>query len=93
MAILIKLLATKMVANNFFGRLSNLWIRLKLSGFWLRPFSISDFESEKNATSAPEISPEQISKTNINMALNMKEVSYSGDSCKMYDKLGGSMSN
>ncbi len=59
----IKLLATSMVAKSFFGRSKRLEIILKVLGFSSKPVSISDRVKEKKATSAPEISAEQVSKT------------------------------
>ena len=66
MAILIKLLATKIVASSFFGRSNSIeiiWIRLDFS---FKPFSMSVLESENSATSAPEISAEHASSKNNN---------------------------
>lgn len=58
MPIFIKLLATKIVANNFFGRSNSLDIILKTFGLSSKPFSISLRVNEKKATSAPEINAE-----------------------------------
>ena len=61
---LMKLFATKIVANSFFGRSNRdaiIWIRFALSS----PMSlISDLVNENKATSAPEINAEPHNKRN-----------------------------
>ena len=60
-AIFIKLLATKIVANSLFGLVNDFWIswtELDLSSFFN-----CDLDNENRATSEPEISPEKISNT------------------------------
>lgn len=67
MAMLIKLLEINMVASNRDGRLSNkvicLWVGFSLSSMVL----ILAGESEKKATSDPEIKAEHTSKSNKKM--------------------------
>ena len=55
----IKLLAIRIVARSFLGLSNSLSINLKLLGSFFLPFSISDFDNENKATSAPEIIPEK----------------------------------
>ena len=68
-AIFIKLLATRIVANNFFGRSNNEEIKCMAEEFSSMPLSMLDLVKEKSATSAPEIRAEQansiISKNNV----------------------------
>ena len=90
MPMLIKLLATNMVANNFFGRskrLAIIWMRLDFAS---KPFSISVLENEKRATSAPEISAEQNKSKNISKT--PKTIETSIEIIKLL-KLAGSGSN
>lgn len=72
MAILIKLFATSMVANNFCGRSK----RSATIFIALEPESISVLISvelnENNATSAPEISAEQTSNNNNKIKPNTR---------------------
>ena len=89
-AILIKLLETRIVANNFFGRSSNFAI---ISNF-LEPVSScvsrSDRVSENSATSAPDIKAEHNNKIKSKIMPSIK-VTLS-DAIKMA-KLAGSESN
>ncbi len=71
-AILIKLFATKIVANNFFGRLSRSLIIFSDLELLLVKFFKSLFLRENNATSAPETSAEQNNKTRINEISKIK---------------------
>ena len=64
-AILIKLLATRMVANNFLGRSKSFEIIWNAIDFCCNPLSISALVKEKKATSAPEISAEHVSNISI----------------------------
>lgn len=73
-AILIKLLATKIVASNFLGRSNKLDMVSIAADCSLIPLSISDFVSEKKATSAPEIKAEQASRTKSNTAPVINDV-------------------
>lgn len=59
MAMLIKLLATKMVANSFLGLSKSFEIILNVLGLLSKPSSKSVLFKEKRATSAPDISAEQ----------------------------------
>ena len=68
MPILIKLLATRIVANSFLGRSNNFEITLNFFELLFNPVSISDFVNEKKATSAPEINAEQSSKIKSNIS-------------------------
>lgn len=86
----IKLLATKIVANSFFGRSKSLEIILKVFGFSSSPVSMSDLVNEKKATSAPEISAEQINKT---MSRTIPEIKGMLMDNNGNIKLGGSGSN
>ena len=61
MAIFTKLLATKMVANNFLGFSNNLEIRVPLLKSLFCISSTSFCDKEKRATSEPEIKAEQTS--------------------------------
>ena len=63
-AILRKLLATSIVANNFLGRSKSLAIICMRLDFCSNPSSISILLSENNATSAPEISAEKNNNKN-----------------------------
>ena len=67
MDILIKLLATNKVANNFLGRSNKSDIIRAFLGFNEFSFSISCREREKKATSAPEIKAAK--KSNIKMTI------------------------
>lgn len=63
MAIFIKLLATKIVASNFFGRSKrDATIRIALEPLSI-PSLILVFVNENNATSAPEINAEKTNST------------------------------
>lgn len=73
MAILIKLLATKIVANSFLGFSSSLVIMDSALEFWWSSGSISERVNEKSATSAPEINAEQNSNTNSRITLGIIE--------------------
>jgi hypothetical protein len=74
MAIFIKLLATKIVANSFFGLSKSFEIIPMLFEFSKASLFKSDFVNEKIATSAPEIRAEQKSKTIRIAILAIKEV-------------------
>ena len=63
-AILMKLFATSIVANSFLGRSRSFEIIWNAVDFCCKPLSMSERVSEKNATSAPEMSAEQPSNTN-----------------------------
>lgn len=63
-AILIKLLATKIVANSFLGRSKSFVIISMRLEFCSNPFSISVLVRENKATSAPEISAEHNRRKN-----------------------------
>ena len=89
MAILIRLLATRIVANSFLGFRSSFWTNciffessLPLSS------SKSEIESEKKAISAPEIKAEQNNKTKTKTILVISVVEIR----EIKDKLGGSIS-
>src|SRR5690606_37620363 len=73
MAIFTVLLATRIVASNFLGLSSSLTIIFCVS--LLLPFSVMKLAGvrEKNATSAPEISAEQIRRTNSIIMLKIIE--------------------
>lgn len=90
MAIFIKLLETKIVANNFLGLANNRWT---MANFFAIDFSSlvskSDGVKEKKATSAPEITAEQKSKTKIKTPL----VIWVKSKTAKKSKPGGSMSN
>ena len=58
--IFIKLFAIRIVANNFFGLLSNSPISIVFSSEFCASKSL--FESEKKATSVPEIIPDKTNK-------------------------------
>lgn len=73
MPMFIKLLATNMVASNFFGRSSNFEITSKRFDLSSRPFSISVLVKEKNATSAPEIRAEHNNSTRRRIMPKNKE--------------------
>lgn len=90
MPILIKLLATKMVANSFLGRSRSFEINEKALGCSSKPVSISDFVKEKNATSAPDTKAEQINKSNKRTRPGIKAVF---PESKAIIKLEGSGSN
>lgn len=63
-----KLLATRIVANNFLGRSRSFEMILNFLGFSSSPRSISDLLKEKKATSTPLISAEQNSKIIITIS-------------------------
>ena len=68
--IFIKLFVIKIVANNFLG-FCNKFSTIFSSFLFLESSFKSVFESEKKATSVPEINAEQISKTSNAKALNV----------------------
>lgn len=72
-AIFIKLLATSMVANSFFGRSNRDAIICIAEEFSSIPLSILDFVKEKSATSAPEMRAEQANniKSKITLVMNV----------------------
>lgn len=88
MAILIKLLDTRIVANNFFGLLSNL---STMAIFFEESLfsSKSEGEREKKATSAPEMRAEQPRSTKNKIKLVIWVKSKLSMNCKP----GGSVSN
>ena len=61
-AILIKLFAINIVANNLFGSLSNFWVSFICLEVCSSSDSSCSFVKEKKATSAPEINPDAINK-------------------------------
>ncbi len=73
-AILIKLLATKIVANNFFGRSKSLAMIIRGTDLLSIPSLMLDLVKENRATSAPEINAEQMSKTISKTILVINEV-------------------
>ncbi len=73
-AMLIKLLATRIVANSFFGRSNNFIIISIVADLCSIPSSKLDFVKEKKATSAPDIKAEQNNKTISNTTLVINEV-------------------
>ena len=73
-AIFIKLLATNIVANNFFGRSKSDAIISMAGDLFSKPSSKLDLVSENKATSAPEINAEHNSKTTSTIILVIKEV-------------------
>ena len=73
--IFIKLLATKIVASNFFGRRKSELIIFRAFEGLLSSASKSAFVSEKRATSAPEIRAEQHNRIIRNNPLNARVVS------------------
>lgn len=88
MAILIRLLATKMVANNFFGLDSNFSTRPNCLDTDPPSESRRSLSfNEKKATSAPEIRAEHPSNTNMNTKLVIW-----GTVKSVINKLGGSKS-
>lgn len=89
MPIFIKLLATNIVASNFFGRSNNLETISKGFEFSSSPLSISVLESENNATSTPDIRAEQINNTNNNVKPSTAEILIADSN----NKLSGSGSN
>ena len=68
--IFIKLFVINIVANNFLG-FSNKFTTICSSFLFLESSFKSVFESEKKATSVPETSAEQISRTSNAKALNV----------------------
>ena len=73
-AILIKLLATNMVASNFFGRSKSDAIIAMAGDLFSKPSFTLDLVRENKPTSAPEINAEHNSKTMSNIILVIKEV-------------------
>ena len=73
-AILIKLFATNIVANNFLGRSKRLAIICIAADLFSKPSSILDLVKENKATSAPEIKAEQTSNIMSNTTLVINEV-------------------
>jgi len=71
----IKLLATNMVANNFFGLSKSLAIISIRFDFCSKPSSTSFLFHENKATSAPEISAEHNRSKNSNAKLKTTETS------------------
>ena len=71
----IKLLATKIVANNFFGRRKSEFIMFKAFEGLFSSASKSTFVSEKRATSVPEIRAEQHNRMIRNNPPNARVVS------------------
>lgn len=69
MAMLMKLLETSKTANNLLGLFLKLCIRFRLLFFELIAFLRSVVESEKKATSEPEISAEDIKSKIMNTIL------------------------
>ncbi len=70
-AMFIKLLATRIVANNFLGRSKSfeiIMIRLSVCSS-----SKTDLDKEKKATSAPEINAEKNNRINSNIKLKTSE--------------------
>ena len=82
------LLATNNVANNFFGLSNKVEIILLFLGFLIEYLSRSVAESEKKATSAPEISAAKSSNSRIMAKPKIAQKSSVFINCK----LGGSMS-
>ncbi|GGW55546.1 hypothetical protein GCM10008085_03650 [Winogradskyella epiphytica] len=60
MAMFIKLFATNIVANSFFGRSNSLAITSIEVDLFSKPSLILDLVKEKRATSAPDIKAEEI---------------------------------
>ena len=87
-AMLIKLLATRMVANNLLGFSSKLrTMSSRLEGSFSEEGSLmSDADSENRATSEPDIKAEQISRTKNKTMLVIWEILTS----EMNNKPGGS---
>ena len=75
MPILIKLLATNIVASSFLGRSKSREMMLNDCGCSSRPESISDFTSEKKATSAPDIRAEQSRRITNSSMPDRKDIS------------------
>ena len=73
-AMLTKLLATKIVASNFFGFSKSLEIIFPFEGFSCKISSIFFCDKENSATSAPETNAEQNSNANIVIKPNTKSV-------------------
>ena len=73
--IVMKLLATRSVANNFFGFSKSFDIIFPFEGFSSKVPSISFCDREKSATSAPETKAEQNSNANNMIKPNTKSVS------------------
>ena len=70
----IKLLATKIVANSFLGRSKSVAIINIAGDLFSKPSSKLDLVNENNATSAPEIRAEHISKIIRMIILVINEV-------------------
>ena len=85
-AMLITLLATNKVANNFLGRSNKCEIILVFRGFFDADSSKSSAESEKNATSAPEINAAK----NNNTIIRANPIITVRSSVSINCKLGGS---
>src|SRR5690606_214177 len=79
MPILMKLLATKMVAKSFLGLSKSEVIILKVFGLFSKPFSKSVLFKENKATSAPEISAEHNNNRTSNTKPNTIEKSTSSN--------------
>lgn len=90
MPILMKLLATSMVAKSFFGLSKRLEIIEKAFGELSSPFFTSVRVKENKATSAPDIKAEHISKIINKIVPENTEVFSKNNPIK---KLGGSESN
>ena len=73
-AMLMKLLATRMVANNFLGRSKSFEIIWNAVDFCCRPLSMSERVSEKKATSAPDIRAEHASNAQIEITPMINEI-------------------
>ena len=71
---LMKLFATKIVANNFLGRSKSLAMIVMGMDLLSIPSLILALVKENKATSAPEISAEQMSKTISKTILEINEV-------------------
>jgi len=87
---LMKLFETKMVASNLFGRSSNKTTAFSLLDFDSEALLISVWESEKKATSAPEINAESMSNKKSKRILSTFD-KISAE--KSIDKIVGSGSN
>lgn len=87
---LMKLFETKMVASNLFGRSSNKTTAFSLLDFDSAALLKSVWESEKKATSAPEINAESKSNNKSTTTISTFDKN-SAD--KRIDKIVGSGSN
>ena len=72
---LMKLLATSRVANNFLGFSKSSEMIFPFEGCSCRVLSMSFLDNENRATSAPETNAEQNSNANIAVKPNTKSVS------------------